>query len=276
MKNLIPSPIEYVNIRNHSVLMERMMQELMDLHKTFLDKHEEIKKIVKTPGPKGDNPTEKEVLSLLVPLFNKYITQETITNAIRSLIPEMKDGKTPTREELISLIESVTPKSSPLTITDEHIDKIASKMSAKSKPAQKIVVDTQNPLSTFEQIMKLPEAKHLDSKYVNGLEQTIHSVQGQLKRYLHGGGISRIAAGSNISIVDLGNGAFSISTSASAPKVPPETPNPVSGTTVFTVVSRPNYVIADGSIYFENNGYTYSAGQITMTNPVTQYIRYFT
>lgn len=44
--------------------------------------------------------------------------------------------------------------------------------------------------------------------------------------------------------------------------------------TSFTAVSSPNFVVADGITYFENNGYTLSGLTITMSVAPSQYIRY--
>lgn len=43
----------------------------------------------------------------------------------------------------------------------------------------------------------------------------------------------------------------------------------------FTVTVTPVYIVADGGTYFENLGYTLSGLNVTMTNPVTQFIRSF-
>lgn len=58
------------------------------------------------------------------------------------------------------------------------------------------------------------------------------------------------------------------------------TPSTPTGTidgsnTVFGVTASPKSVIADGTTYFLNNGYTYSSPNITMTIAPSEYIRYY-
>jgi len=58
-------------------------------------------------------------------------------------------------------------------------------------------------------------------------------------------------------------------------KTPTESPDGV--ITAFTVsvgVSLPVDVVADGITMYSGAGYTYASGQITFTNPPTQYVRY--
>lgn len=43
--------------------------------------------------------------------------------------------------------------------------------------------------------------------------------------------------------------------------------------TIFTVTAEPKWVVSDGVVYFNSNGYTYGALTITMDIPPSQYIR---
>ncbi len=47
------------------------------------------------------------------------------------------------------------------------------------------------------------------------------------------------------------------------------------GGITFTVTATPVYIVADGTTYFNGAGYSIAGLTITMTNPVTQYIRSF-
>lgn len=51
--------------------------------------------------------------------------------------------------------------------------------------------------------------------------------------------------------------------------------NTGTGGLVFTVTVTPVYIVADSGTYFNNAGYTLSGLTVTMSNPVTQYIRSF-
>lgn len=54
-----------------------------------------------------------------------------------------------------------------------------------------------------------------------------------------------------------------------------ETPSGLvdSSNTTYTVTATPKYIVADGTTYFENNGYTIVGLTVTMTSEPTQYIR---
>jgi hypothetical protein len=54
-------------------------------------------------------------------------------------------------------------------------------------------------------------------------------------------------------------------------ETPPETPDAV--TTVFTVSDEPQWVVADGTTYFDGKGYSYAALQVTMEIPPSASIR---
>ena len=55
------------------------------------------------------------------------------------------------------------------------------------------------------------------------------------------------------------------------PETPVEVPDGI--ITVFTVSEEPQYMIADGASFFDGQGYTYAALQVTFVNPPTQYVR---
>jgi hypothetical protein len=52
---------------------------------------------------------------------------------------------------------------------------------------------------------------------------------------------------------------------------PVEIPNNI--ITIFTVSAQPQWVVADGIIYFDGAGYTYAALQVTMNAPPSTYVR---
>jgi len=54
-------------------------------------------------------------------------------------------------------------------------------------------------------------------------------------------------------------------------ETPPEPPNAI--TTVFTVSAQPKFVVADGTTYFEGQGYSYAALAVTMDIPPSASIR---
>ena len=158
-------------------------------------------------GDKGDDGhsiTEEEVLALIRPIFNDLVSDEKLLGLIKPLIPEIKNGETPSDEKLISLIKTLIPESKKeLIITDEHIDKITDKVSKKIQPKEsKVKIE-----DLVSEILKLPPEKGLSSKHISGLDQTISALQEQFRRgYLHGGG-DTVKAGTNITITKDANGA---------------------------------------------------------------------
>lgn len=264
-----------INTLQQNVMMERWIKEVAQLHQAFLDKLEEtIHTIEKKVGPKGDKPTQTEILNAVREVMPK-ISREVLNEIIKPHIPKVKDGITPTKEQLLNLITPLIPKEKDIIITDEHLDKIADKASKKIRPNEKriIEIDEINPLSILEKIMALPEAKHLDPDYIKGTEQTIRSIQSQLKHgYLHGGGISNIIAGNNIVITSNGNGSFTI-TSTGGINTPAETPD--GSRVAFTVISKPEYVISEQGFAIEGYGYSYLNNIITFSISPSQFVRYF-
>jgi len=243
------SPIQYIQ-KEHAdkALMVRMMADLMAIHKTFLDKHEEIKVFidsVKKKGDKGDSikgddgktPTRDELLEIIRPLIPKVKDGESVKG---------DDGKTPTREELLSIILPLIPeiKKEKLVLTDEHMDKIAEKASRKIKipVQQKDELDIENVLSLIE---KRPKGKRMNMDFIDGLSQTIQSLSSQItsKGYLHGGG-DTVKAGSGVAITSDANGAKIISFSSSSGFQRPLTGALNQGT--FTWTTAPNVIVVDG------------------------------
>ncbi len=259
----IKSPIEYLK-KEHAdrVLMVRMMADLMALHKEFMNKYQEIVKITKTPGPKGDavkgdkgdKPTHDELLSIIVPL-----------------IPKVEHGKTPTYDELLSIIKPLIPqvKEKDVVITDDHINKISEIVSKKIKlPKSKdTLADVMDPLSIIDKISNLPKGKGLNTKHIDGLDQTISAMQTQLRRgYLHGAG-DTVKAGSNIVISIDANGNKVISSTGGGISAPVD---PTSGdidgvNTVFTFAMKPTLIVNDDATYRENKGWTWDSGTLTVT-----------
>lgn len=89
----------------------------------------------KLKGEKGDKPSKKEILEVVEPLINESLSDERLEAAIipllpdpvpglpgksveiadlipviESLIPEAKDGRTPSKEELVELFTPLIPK----------------------------------------------------------------------------------------------------------------------------------------------------------------------
>lgn len=166
-----------------------------------------------------------------------------------------KDGKTPTPQELLKLITPLIP---------ESIPGLPGKDGRNGRDGN----DGKNaPIITIEDIVKevtksLPENK---------------PEKGKIDQRWHGGGLSRVSTDSTLT----GNGTPSSPLSViSGGGVTVETPagslynqSTGLGGITFTVTHIPKWIVGDGATFFENAGYTISSLTVTMTNPVTQYIR---
>lgn len=212
------------------VIMMRMMTDLLRMHdafvskaNAFLAKADVFEKLLQKNQELLKNPDRTELLKLIRPLVKHGVDGETPSDEkllalIEPLIKIALKGKIPTKEETFDSIKEMLPvfEQPKIVLTDEHFDIITEKVADKMSK-RKIKVNEIDPLQILEQIMSLPEEKRISTKHINGLDQTIHAIQSQLKRqYLHGGGISSLIAGSGITLVKNSDGSYTITASASS------------------------------------------------------------
>ncbi len=178
---------------------------------------------------------------------------EQIVNTVLSKIPTPKDGVSPDPELIASrVVTRIKVRDGKDAIIDEN--------ALAEKVVEHIKVN-----------------KKLTKEHIGGLDEEISSYRNQMamkQAGQHGGG-DTVTAGSNVTITTDSNGkkVISASTGAAAPLTPTGTVN--GSNTVFTVLSEPSSVIADGITYFAGAGYTYLALTITMDTAPSQYIRYY-
>lgn len=227
---MIKSPIQYISDK---VALAQAMAHLLAIHQKFLDSHEEIKKHItnlQRVGPKGTDGK-----SIAGPKGEDGQDGE-----------KGQDGKTPTKNELLAIIEPLIPevKDKKIVITETHIDRIAERAAKKIKLPEykKDELDIENLLSLIE---KRPKGKRLNMDFVDGLSQTIQSLSSQItsKGYLHGGG-DTVAAGSNITITVDANGKKTISSSSVGFQTP--TSGVVDGNNATYIwATDPNIIVVD-------------------------------
>lgn len=133
-------------------------------------------------------------------------------------------------------------------------------------------------------IAQLLDGKTLKLDHVDGLTQTITALKSQTKPgmgYMHGGGITRLTAGTNVTITKLSDGSYRIAASGGgggfSTLTPTETPN--GNRRVFTfaaATAQPSYIIVD-NVWMQATSkagtvnWTWNAGalQATLTIPAT-------
>ncbi len=182
-----------------------------------------------------------------------------------------KDAEPPTDERLNTLIKKHIPTvengkpGKDAEITDEHIGKIVKRLAKiLGKKSGDAIINIHEVARTAES-----DKKALTVKEIDGLEQTLQAFRNQLDRrggYIHGGG-DTIKAGSGVIVTSNPDGTKSIS---AAGGISIETPSgTIDGSnTTFTVLNAPIYISVDGLNKFENVGYTYLAGTITIIDGV--------
>ncbi len=221
-------------------------------------------------GKPGKTPTETELVALMQRHFpkppNNKPTRDELIHLIRPLIPPPKEPEPISDYRLQSVIKPLIPKVEngkdavvdytkirDLVFKEVQRDyhRITEMVLAEIKiPAQ---IPAAEMVRMINKLPLLPE-QMIDASHIKGLSVVVPM----------GGGVSGPSAFRGIGLWST----------------PPEVVSATGSVTAFTVGSvAPTDVIADGIVYYLNNGYTYSAatGKITFdiggAGP-TQYVRY--
>lgn len=217
-------------------LMMKMMSDLLEVHTKFVDRAEDLKKILRTPGPqgqRGEKPTPEEIATHVKEHLS-HITDEHLAGLIKKHAPKPKDGVTP-----IAGVHFTLPE--PQSI--DH-DLLAEKMLEKLKGK-------------------------ISAKDISGLDETMRAHANQTKQgYLHGAGITGLQAGPNVTLLPDGKGGFVISANGGASsgfQLPSSgLVNGVNKTFVFAVA--PNVIVADQGRAMQK---TSSDGTVNWTGTTT-------
>ncbi len=209
----------------------------------------------------GKTPTKEDILSMIEKIMP---TNNDLLKLITPLIPKVKDGidgKTPTAIELRNLILPLIPK-----VKDGENGKTPSKIELETIIRPLI-------LSYMEGMSK--EAPQLTYDQIKGVaEPIIRQMMTETRKgwFGGGGGGDNVRAGSGVTITTNAIGAKVISASGGGTV---ETPTgTVNGSNVtFTVTATPKWIVADGITYYDGAGYSISGTTITMVSPPVQYIR---
>ena len=267
---------------------DRIEQELPALHNI----------LSKIKGDKGDNYnlTETDMKKIAVqtralinlsqlaqlaaPLVS--IPVEDISRRVAKIIGTPKDGKTPSEKDLLKLIIPLIPEPVPgadgLDADDEAI-------------YDRIVENLPSLGEAFRNGLELLEGDdRLDISAIKGWEEVVAQLKESGKTVTIGGGprglymyvdgvkygitpMLNFVAGSNVTLdFTRVNGlpTLTINATGGGGSTTYETPAGAidNVNTVFSVTAEPKWVYYRGTIYFPGpNGYTYSAGNITMPFP---------
>lgn len=152
-----------------------------------------------------------------------------------------------------------------MTFMHKEVKKMLAALEERMEAKIPSATDLSGVEARIKELEIKPEPKTLDMD-----EMRLHALMGlsvadieglsarltQLERLARGGG-GRLLGG----VLNIG----------ARIETPPETPN--SSLTVFTLFKTPKYIAADGSVYFENNGYTVSGRQYTLSFAPRGFVR---
>lgn len=294
MKRPIVSPIQLQTLKQEAqknALFARMIADLIKIHGVFLGKLEEVNHTIeKKIGPPGKN-AKKVTPEEIIALFHEHIVP---------LIPEMPEvihGTSPSEEDLVALFNKhIVPLIPPPAILpivehgvtpirgvdyftpadkEELILHVLSKIPPVEIPSSP-EVDDETVINALE---KPKKGKKLQTKHVDGLDQTLSAFRNQLsKGYLHGGGISKLNAGANITLVINADGSYTIASPGGGSSLTPvsATEIPNGNRTLFTfptgTIATPAFVVSDGANMRATTAsgfvnWTWNSGtkQVTMT-----------
>ncbi len=189
--------------------------------------HEEKMKELDAVIERGTN----KINNLRVPAKGdpgKHADEKAIEERVLARIPVPKDGESPDAKDVAQIVTDM--------LAAEKEDPI---------DAQDIV----------EQVIgEITKKKILKPDHIDGLSKNLQQFASQLKPgmgYVHGGGITRLTAGTNITIVKLTDGSYRITAAGGGftALTATETPNGVR--TVFTFAgasAQPTYMRVDGTL----------------------------
>ncbi len=181
-------------------------------------------------------------------------------------VADLEDGQDADEERMIAELKKLIPKI-------EDIENDLPKLGYRIRDGLELIVEEEEKLD--------PNAikgwKKLQADFAKAQKngQTVRIGGGTRGMYIYVGGVKKglvsnidFVAGSGMAIsYSKVNGrdtmTFTSSGSGSTVETPPEPPAADGSVTVFTVTAQPKYVVADGTTYFEGQGYSYAALQIT-------------
>lgn len=199
---------------------------------------QELKKLARK-GDVGPAPSDEKLLSLIMGVMpdvkdGHTPTEKELSIIFKKLFTQPKDATSPTRAELLSLIKEAMPKAA-------NYDKRLAAIEA-------------DILSRFAQVKKALSAR----------------------QKLHGGGMI-ITNSATVTVTRNSDGTYSLTSAGGTGGYTVETPSGLvdSSNTTYTVSATPVYIVSDGGTFFSGKGYSIVGLTITMDTPPSSFIRSF-
>lgn len=240
-------------------MMAKMMSDLLAIHKTFLDKIDEIGKHAKIIGspPKGDKGDDGKVdYAKLADIVKKSIPSAA---EVAALIPKPNDGDdgddaVVDEDAIVSKVVARLPKQPKLVVNEASIAGKVLALIPKQKNTEKVPEIDHEKIAGLV-VDAIVKGKLLKMEHIDGLDPAMKVVSSQLAGKIYGkdtwarGGGDTVAAGVNVTITNV-NGQKVISASGGSgftALAATETPNGVITVFTFALASaQPSYIVADG------------------------------
>jgi len=270
----------YLLRQNPELYKDLTNAELADLVRVVLLQTEAIAEMIKSGVHDGYTPKEgvdylgrKEAEAIIhSALKSALVTYErqlgekhgAIEQAVNKRLAELQNGK----------------DGEPALFTDDILSDIASRARALVQLPDFSELITMEPEAIRDALELLQDEDKLSISSIHNLREELDAIRRETDHKTQAIGATIARRLGQIRDVDVegattgqvltrkADGTFNFQTPTGGAggitvETPPETPNGV--TTAFTVTAEPQWMVADGTTYFANNGYTYAALTVTFT-----------
>lgn len=217
-----PSPIQLKDLHDKYTVIKWIQDvksminlvdaKISDLHIEKLS-DENLTELIKSLIPEvkdGYTPTENDILEIVAPLVDERLSDENLTELIKPLI-KIPEVKDGETPSDEKLLGMIQPLIPNIEVPQRGVHYFTPEDVAHI--VKKVRKEIGEQISIEEVISQLKEKK-LSTEHIDGFEQTISSLFDQLRTrhgsgYVHGGG-DTIAAGSNITLTRNPNGTTTV------------------------------------------------------------------
>lgn len=248
-------------------MMSKMMSDLIKLHKSFLDKYDDLVKVVPkgTKGDKGDMPT-----------IDYDLIVGRIMKVLPEFIPKAIAGKNADPVDEDSIVEKVVKRlPAPKPEKVKPVDEV--KLAARVRS----LIPTQEPTPIDHEKLAglildgIKKGKMLKMEHIDGLDNSLKVMNSQLAGKIYGkdtwarGGGDTVTAGSGVTITNTSDGTKRISAPGGAATQSTDLSSQCNGTNkVFTIPAFTSIISLIGSdapiIYRPTTDYTAAGTTLTL------------